>query len=908
MKRNILFLFIFTCLLSGIQGQSAWLDSSFHQQGYLTTHLTGANDEPAISLAYPDGKSIIVGYSYFDHGTVASAYTAPVIMRFDQWGNPDPAFGASGTVVLNQLKNDANATDAVLQPDGKLLITGQYLNSTIGPHHFIARLLENGDPDPTFGENGVTGYPDPDLVAWGNVLTLQPDGKILMGGSRFTYVPPGSGYLEFILFRFNADGSVDASFGNNGQIVEAYQGYNSAVTAIQVAPDHSIFVGCQIFSVSILFKYTQDGKIDTSFAISGLAGVEHPGGISNILLQDDGRIVVAGSTKSSSATGFIWRFNADGSDDLTFDSSPIEEYQNLVGLIQDTSDVITMATNESGQFKLIRWTADGQVDWNQYASVDISGSGYYFANGLSALPDGFLLAGGSFENSFGVKQYALLRMWNFGAPDADFGDHGFVTKNAGSGHSRAASVLVDSTQNILVGGEAGFIDATTIINIPTYNIVGFVSKYTLKGELDTSFNHSGFRAMPHTGASLNLLARQNDGKVLVAGSSDVMFGSNFNTFRMLPDGAPDEDYGQGGAASIDLSFAYEAHARAVAVAADHSSYVMGHILNTSNKRVVTVVRIDSSGFPYYTFGADGVALYESVTGNPELHAGIMQPDGKLLLAGTTTSPTPNIFLLRLLPDGTPDPDFGVNGIIAKPFGGIGFYLEGLDLQPDGRILLCGRQNNNVLIGRLLANGTRDNSFSDDGMLVLNTGSAESGNAIKITLEGKILIAGYSTDNTSSNPLLIRLLADGTPDPDFGTNGVLITDIPGENQLTALALSPDSSAYLSVGISDDEYLLVRYLSKFNVGTIDLPDLIHEITVYPNPLHESAILEYSLNAAERITIDLIDMSGKTNVRLLENTARSSGTHTETLHLPATLNPGCYTLRIMSAKEVRVVKVIL
>lgn len=920
--RTILSLQILCCFIFPVQAQVTYLDSTFNASGILALNHTGAEDHPNISLTRPNGKSLEIGFSYFDTRTPATTLTAATIVQFDLNGQLDPGFGENGIVVLDDLKTDASAEGAVLQPDGKLLVTGKYLSSYSGIFHFIVRLNEDGSNDAGFGNNGVTEYPDPALVVWGSTVALQPDGKILMGGTKFTYVPPpGSGYFDFTLIRFNTDGSVDSDFGNNGIVVSDFTPLDwpaaDDALAIAVGPDSMIYAGCIGGSLSLVARYSPNGDLDADFGIAGLVTLPDNGGVRTLLIQPDGRIIAGGSRKGSSSRAFIRRLNPDGALDPTFEAPTMLNGALLSGIVEAPDGKIIAGTFNYRTLHLFAYFPDGQLDTNFNKLFVLGPSGYFFNTNMMLQPDGKIMVGGTWHDDFLFNDFCLLRLSAGLTIDSTYGTNGVAIHNFGTNHSSAKTVLIDNQNQIVVGGDATYIDGTTISNIPTVNSTGFVSRFQANGVLDSTFSDDGFKPVPTNTSTLNLIALQPDGKILSAGGSIETFsGSGFTVARLLPDGSLDTAFGP---YSDGISFVYmggniyDAYTSALALTPDSAIIVMGKTIDAQDKYQIALVRLDRDGWLDELFGSSGIVYSDIIPNKFNLNAGIVQPDGKILVGGSYPSPVPNIFLMRFMPDGNLDTSFGTGGVVFKPFTGSAYFLQALALQADGQIVLCGYQgsavNSNLIVGRLNPDGTKDITFNGDGVAVLNAGTIEIGNALAVQADGKIVVVGRyasSANNLNNNPMLVRLLSDGTPDSSFAGSGYVITTLPGDNQLNALAVQPDGS-YIAVGYSNDDYLLMRYLSKLSVGLLEPPTLNTEVLVYPNPVKGSVTFAYTLPAPAQVTLELFDIQGKLCHIFLQQENRPQGENAETLKLPQTLMPGVYILKAQTergSKSVRVV----
>src|SRR6185437_13157240 len=188
-------------------------------------------------------------------------------------------------------------------------------------------LLSAAHMDPTFGAGGVASsalFPG----GAGSTVVLQPDGKLVVGRTAVS----ADGSLDFGgLARFNSNGSVDRSFGNNGRVVTPTpNGLSESVASIAFQSDGKILAALGGFSANglMVIRYLPNGKIDTSFGVNGISASSflNSGGESEcIAVAANGKIVVAGWTESidqygnSGPTKFaLERLNPDGRLDTTF--------------------------------------------------------------------------------------------------------------------------------------------------------------------------------------------------------------------------------------------------------------------------------------------------------------------------------------------------------------------------------------------------------------------------------------------------------------------------------------------------------------------------------------------------------------------------------------------------------------
>jgi uncharacterized delta-60 repeat protein len=279
-----------------------------------------------------DGRFYVAGLRWNTGGT--TTYDLGVT-RFLPDGQPDPTFGAGGTVISDLTPGTEREQPyaMLVQPDGKLLVGGTILYG-VGPHYemFVVRYNTNGSLDTTFGSGGkfiLSLGSDTHSEATG--LALLPGGGILVGGYIDNRAVTPVTYADFAVVRLTPTGQRDLSsgFGSSG-IVKTNIVNSDKVFDMLVQPDGKIVLagaqgGTNLSSQLTLARYSTSGTLDTTFGTGGIAAINVPGEYDtayDVTLQPDGKFVVAGEVSTGGiGTAFKWalaRFNANGSADTSF--------------------------------------------------------------------------------------------------------------------------------------------------------------------------------------------------------------------------------------------------------------------------------------------------------------------------------------------------------------------------------------------------------------------------------------------------------------------------------------------------------------------------------------------------------------------------------------------------------------
>jgi uncharacterized delta-60 repeat protein len=199
----------------------------------------GATDSPQGVAVQPDGKIVVAANTQ----AAGSLHVQVALARLDPSGNPDPHFGSGGKVLAADTHGDL-IDSLVLQPDGKIVVGGY--EGAFGAAFVVDRFNADGTADGGFGAGGrAAGEFGPGLDV-GAALALQPDGKILQAG--YSEGPTADGHLNVALLRYNADGSLDGTFGAGGKALADLTPSNDLGRAVAVQADGGIVVAGEVQS------------------------------------------------------------------------------------------------------------------------------------------------------------------------------------------------------------------------------------------------------------------------------------------------------------------------------------------------------------------------------------------------------------------------------------------------------------------------------------------------------------------------------------------------------------------------------------------------------------------------------------------------------------------------------------
>lgn len=338
--------------------------------------------------------------------------------------------------------------------------------------------------------------------------------------------------------------------------------------------------------------------------------------------------------------------------------------------------------------------------------------------------------------------------------------------------------------------------------------------YAQSGKIDSSFGingsiHTDFFAKNDQSKALVI---QADGKIVLGGYATTIKNEDFAAVRYKKNGTIDSTFGSFGKIVIQVD-----------TQSDNLSDVLlqsdGKILLTGYSQVgygaedFAVVRCNTDGSLDNSFGKNGKITTPVGTGLDMSSCSVLQPDGKIVLAGYTANGSGgDVALVRYNSNGSLDNSFNSTGIVTTDFSGYVDFAYDVALQKDGKIVIAGASTIGTkdvyLIARYNANGRLDSSFGTNGFVRTAIGSvADYGQSLLVLPDGKIVVGG-STNYPSSQPnlfhsdgVLIRYNSNGTVDNSFGIQGkVTIKYREGLNYIRNMALQPDGKIVL-IGTTD-----------------------------------------------------------------------------------------------------------
>jgi len=373
---------------------------------------------------------------------------------------PDMQFGVGGIVTHHNAAGGNShdyGNDAVINSAGEIFVCGhsyRYGNA----YMTVWKFNDYGILDTAFGGTGyVIRDPsvNPSPRDSGRAIKIDQAGRLVVAGSGYNEY----GNYRMSVWRHNQDGTVDLSFGTNGYVQSQGETSDNGHGVDIDGLGRILVVGEKVtYGVNnlVVWRYNPDGTIDTTFASGGIIN-DNISGYSvgyDVLLDSNNKIVVVGGSSSGLT---VWRYNQDGSPDISFNGSGISSCcVNAAGrsVAFDSYGRIVVAGEDANANKMIiaRFNPDGTLD----SSFNSTGSFEFAADGKAAAYDialdacGRIIAAGIIG-----ADAALWRITESGMLDTVFNNgQGYLIKDINNGFDQANSVIVDSNRKIVVVGSA----------------------------------------------------------------------------------------------------------------------------------------------------------------------------------------------------------------------------------------------------------------------------------------------------------------------------------------------------------------------------------------------------------------------------------------------------------------------
>ena len=418
----------------------------------------------------------------------------------------------------------------------------------------------------------------------------------------------------------------------------------------------------------------------------------------------------------------------------------------------------------------------------------------------------------------------------FGAPgdlDATFGTGGLVTTQVGAGGDRGRAVAIDSQGRVVVAGWAcDFCEDFAVV------------RYTSAGVLDTSFGTDGkvvtaIGSGPDNGQAV---AIDSQDRVVVAGSSFIATNNrDFGVVRYTSAGVLDTSFSNDGKLTTAFSGGTAMdHGYAVAVDSDNRIVVAGAsgLAPGGNDYDFAVVRYNSDGSLDTNFGGnwpedDGKVTTDFGAGHDYGTAVVVDSQNRIIVAGQSDSGLDKDFaVVRYTADGSLDPSFSGDGVLRTDFDNSDDTGRAVAVDSQGRIVVAGYSDNgsdnDFAVARYTSAGVLDTSFGTDGKLTtaISAGDDDDAYGVAVDLDDRIIVTGHTWSGNSRDFAVVRYTSAGVLDTSFGSGGIVTTAI-GASDDYGRAVALDSQGRVVVAGyrvfgSNINFAVARYLGASMPG--------------------------------------------------------------------------------------------
>ncbi|MFN0200107.1 MAG: T9SS type A sorting domain-containing protein [Bacteroidia bacterium] len=463
------------------------------------THIGEISEAYGIAVQ-TDHKSVVAG-----GGNENLSSQAIAVLRYDTNQILDNTFGTNGKVFTDLSSGKDVANDVALQSNGKIVVAGYSETAANNSNIVLVRYNTNGTLDNTFGTNGVVTTD----INGGNdaaeEMAIQTDGKIVVAGHAQV-----NGNTDFVLVRYNPNGTLDNTFGTNGKVLTSFGNFADRAKALVLQPDGKMVVSGATYVVNTpavgdncqlaLARYNTDGSLDNSFGMNGKVV------LSNIstLLNDIG---------ATSGSGPFPR--------------PLFSTEVGSGLgLQSTGKIVV-----TGLSAIYGLNANGVIDVN-FGNYGVGIMSTYI-NTLKVLPDDRILIGGEFVGEEQVPTDLYRTFQSGGILPADGSDAIGCSACFWTNYLLIYEPMIQMANDLAIDGNTVFITGYAKLFLqPAANVV-LNGRFTFN---TTSLEPSNEASLAKVSVSPNPLADEVTVAYTLANNSNTsltlsdMFGKKVHTF------------------------------------------------------------------------------------------------------------------------------------------------------------------------------------------------------------------------------------------------------------------------------------------------------------------------------------------------------------------------------------------
>lgn len=830
------------------------IDTSFGRSGLLQapwqTGLAAAGIAGAVRLS--SGQYLAVG------ALRTGQLNGIAVRRYSANGTRDATYSENIQADFTSL--DCLGIQAL--PTGKFIVVGFTYRQVV-----LLRLNADGSRDRSFGYAGVKRVDFPSFLYFFNIGLVEhdmdfkvlQDGGLVLTGLADVY--QSNSFQHGVVFlKLNSEGDWDGSFGDKGRAFVASDNY---FCPSSLAEDHSgrLLLG----NGSRLIRLLANGQgLDDTFGDHGSINLSsHDSNIlvSSLAVQDDNKPVLGGYS-GSNERAFVARFNEDGSSDISFNGSGYKKIEMTTGHVEPFvkkvvmhGDKILVAGDDGGIISAVsslfvqQLNSDGSVDINfseNGQSITSSVKKRFFMEGASLLPDGSIMeliqSSVILPEGLSPSSFTMIHLNAMGQRDPDFGNQGFKSDvvNGLQIKSWRAMGLQSDGKVIAIG------DVDDEVLPSRNNMV--LARYLADGNLDTTFGGAGTgivrTSMPGADLMVYSTMLQTDNKIVVCGDTGY-YGSVF-VARFTANGLIDTGFFNKGWVLMDLGTLHgtsskvnarqscralvdlgagrigfagktETHTHDNDGVYSHQETILG-VLNPDNTRQFKLV-----------FGHDLSGAFTELAGS-----GLVAADSTHMVISATgfhgTEISKDLVTARFnVSDLSLDGSYGLGGYASVAIGN-SYYSEAGSLLrlPDNKLLALANSNegqvnylNAANAIRFTSNGLVDTGFANNGQF---SGTFWTSSHVYyapiggLTTDGKLMMVSGVLSTREFHFGLMRLTADGLPDPGFNYSGRRLSEnIFGKSSYPTSFLQMPDGKFWVAGSCGGVACIVRYVGDSAVGT-------------------------------------------------------------------------------------------
>lgn len=817
----------------------------------------------------PGGKVLITGM------TEAPSGRMHYVTRLLADGSPDNSFGSNGTTLRQYLANGGPGIYSTFVRGIHTLSDGSIVTTAFGQEYqgsffyntalLYARFLSDGTPDPSFGTGGfqelaynASHFMYPGLVFADDVIT-----SIFVDENGL-----------FSLMRTDNDGIPIGGFGTggvaSGDIDPPYNMEASTYNTPAIEhPDGKITAGVCWYDDDFtptyyLFRLLANGSPDMDFGAGGMVNI------------------VTGTNESFVGKSLYY--------------VPGEDAVILSGMLYDLDEFMAPSGSRIRSYKILN---DGSLDAGYgtegYYEHDL---GFWAATleAWTATSDGKIYLAGFSMHSPELSllpRLLVVRLNNNGQVD-----EGLISGRIPAPGSEVMKILTNDAGKIMLAGNSTVENKTELL----------LRQLLSNGQLDPTFRANSSLPNAVIDDKLHVYDMATTDQALYTAGYTQNLDEGINHIlvsRFHPDGRTDIDFGESGRVATAVK---GRQARALAVAIQSNGRVLA---SGEQQGKPYFARFTSSGDWDNSFGSGGELTFDAIG---EINGLLLTPDQEILATGHNPAAggNRNFILYKVSPAGVPDAGFGSGGKLEVDMGTNNDLSQHIARYTDGKILIGGAVGPGAGIVRLLPNGNIDTDFGDNGKTYLLPGPITGIGDMLLQDDNRILTALTVKVGDEFKLAVARLLPDGTMDTEFGAEGIVYAGLSGKNHIAqSLAHTPEGDILMvgTILYSSGRFgsLLIKVLGGTALGLVDNRSDHISLFIFPQPVRTSFTLDYELATAQHLTLQLFDMQGRMVQGIIESQYTPSGKNRANITLSPLLPAGTYFLRMSYGNSSRTIQVV-